>query len=54
MSLNERGLVIIGKMRTDREFNDKWQRRIDGCGPYCSCLVIIIVLVLAFFGFVLR
>ena len=41
-------------MGTDREFNDKWQSRIDGCGPYCSCLVIIIVLVLAFFGFVLR
>ena len=41
-------------MSTDREFNDKWQRRIDGCGPYCSRLVIIIVLALAFFGFVLR
>ena len=41
-------------MSTDREFNDKWQRRIDGCGPYCSCLAIIIVLVIAFFGFVLR
>ena len=41
-------------MSTDREFNDKWQGRIDGCGPYCSCLVIIIVLVLAFFAFVLR
>ena len=41
-------------MSTDREFRDQWQRRIDGCGPYCSCLVIISVLVLAFFGFVLR
>ena len=42
------------KMTTGRECRVKWQRRIDGCGPYCSCLVIIIVLVLAFFGFVLR
>ena len=42
------------EMSTDREFNDKWQRRIDGCGPYCSCLVIIIVLVLAFFALLFR
>jgi hypothetical protein len=41
-------------MSTDREFKDKWRNRIDGCGPYCSCLVIIIVLVLAFFAFVIR
>jgi len=41
-------------MTTDREFREKWQRRIDGCGPYCSCLVIVIVVVLAFFAFVLR
>jgi hypothetical protein len=41
-------------MTTDREFRDKWQSRIDGCGPYCSCLVIIIVLVIAFFAFVIR
>jgi hypothetical protein len=33
-------------MSTDREFNDKWQRRIDGCGPYCSCLVTFILMVL--------
>jgi hypothetical protein len=41
-------------MSSEREFRDKWQRRIDGCGPYCSYLVIIIVLALAFFAFVLR
>jgi len=41
-------------MSTEREFRDKWQSRIDGCGPYYSCLVIIIVLALAFFAFVLR
>ena len=41
-------------MSDEREFREKWQRRIDGCGPYCSCLVIIIVLVFAFFAFVLR
>jgi hypothetical protein len=41
-------------MSSEREFRDKWQSRIDGCGPYCSCLVIVIVLVFAFFGFVLR
>lgn len=39
---------------TDREFRDKWQGRIDGCGPYCSCLVIVIVLAIAFVAFVLR
>ncbi len=38
----------------DQQFRDKWRTRIDGCGPYCSCLVIIIVLTLAFFAFVLR
>ena len=26
-------------MSTEREFREKWQSRIDGCGPYCSCLV---------------
>ena len=41
-------------MTTDRQFRDKWQSRIDGCGPCCSCLVIIIVLALAFFAFVIR
>jgi hypothetical protein len=40
-------------MSTDREFRDKWQSRIDSVGPCCSCLVIII-LILAFFAFVLR
>jgi len=41
-------------MSDDREFRDKWQSRIDSVGPYCSCLVIIIVLVIAVFAFVLR
>jgi hypothetical protein len=41
-------------MSTEREFREKWQRRIDDCGPYCSCLVIIVVLVITFFAFVLR
>ncbi len=41
-------------MDEEATFRDKWQRRIDGCGPYCSCLVIVIVLAFAFFGFVLR
>jgi len=38
----------------DRRFRDKWQSRIDGCGPYCSCLVIITVLAVAFFAFIIR
>lgn len=41
-------------MTSERQFREKWQSRIDGCGPYCSCLVIVIVVVLAFFAFVLR
>jgi hypothetical protein len=41
-------------LESERQFRDKWQSRIDGCGPYCSCLVIIIVLTLAFFAFVIR
>ena len=41
-------------MSDDRQFRDKWQSRIDGCGPYCSGLVIIIVLVIAVFTFVIR
>jgi hypothetical protein len=41
-------------MDEEAAFRDKWQRRIDGCGPYCSCLVIVIVLALAFFAFVIR
>jgi hypothetical protein len=47
-------ITTTDEMSDDREFRDKWQRRIDGCGPYCSCLVIIIVLALAFFAFVIR
>lgn len=42
------------EVSVERELREKWQRRIDGCGPYCSCLVIIVVLVIAFLGFVLR
>lgn len=42
------------EMSTDREFRDKWQSRIDSVGPCCSCLVIIIVMALAFFTFVIR
>jgi hypothetical protein len=38
----------------DRQFRDKWRARIDGCGPYCSCLVVIIVPTLAFFASVIR
>ena len=41
-------------MSTDREFRDKWQSRIESCGPYCSCLVIIVALAIAFFAFVIR
>lgn len=41
-------------MTSERQFREKWQSRIDGCGPYCSCLVIVIVVVLAFFAFVFR
>jgi hypothetical protein len=44
----------MDEMTSERKFRDKWQRRIDGCGPYCSCLVIIIVLTFAFFAWVLR
>jgi hypothetical protein len=41
-------------MDEEAAFRDKWQSRIDGCGPYCSCLMIIIVLALTLFAFVLR
>ncbi len=41
-------------MNEEAAFRDKWLRRIDGCGPCCSCLVIVVVLVFAFFTFVLR
>ena len=41
-------------MDEEAAFRDKCQSRIDGCGPYCSCLVIVIVLALAFFAFVVR
>jgi hypothetical protein len=44
----------MDEMTSERKFRDKWQRRIDGCGPYCSCLVIIIVLAFAVFAWVLR
>ena len=45
---------VMNEMTSEREYRDKWQSRIDGCGPYCSCLVIVIVLAIAFFAFVLR
>jgi hypothetical protein len=41
-------------MSDERQFRDKWQRRIDGCGPYCSCIVIVIVLTIAVFAIVVR
>jgi len=41
-------------MDDETAFRRKWQARIDGCGPYCSCLVIVIVLVIAFLTLVLR
>ena len=41
-------------MDEDAAFRDQWRRRIDGCGPYCSCLVILVVLALALFAFVVR
>ena len=41
-------------MNEEDAFRRRWQERIDGVGPCCSCLVIIVVLVVAFFAFVLR
>jgi hypothetical protein len=41
-------------MDEEAAFRRKWQRRIDGCGTYCSCLVIVIVLAVAFFAFIIR
>ena len=41
-------------MSDEREFRDQWRRRIDGCGPYCSGLVILFVLALVLFTFILR
>lgn len=41
-------------MSTEQEFRDKIRAKIDGCGPYCSCLVIILVLAFAFFMFLIR
>jgi hypothetical protein len=41
-------------MDQEAAFRDKGRRRIDACGPYCGCLVIVIILALAFFAFVLR
>jgi hypothetical protein len=41
-------------MDEEAAFRDKWQSRIDGCGLYCSCLLIIAVLVIAFLTFVLH
>ena len=47
-------LITKINMSTDREFNGKVSAKINACGPCCSCLVIIVVLVLAFFAFVIR
>jgi hypothetical protein len=41
-------------MDEEAAFRRRWQERIDAVGPCCSCLVMIIVVILAFFAFVLR
>lgn len=48
------GPESITSMSTEQEFRDKLRTKIDGCGPYCSCLVIILVLAFAFFMFLIR
>ena len=48
------GPETIASMSTEQEFRDKLRTKIDGCGPYCSCLVIILVLAFAFFMFLIR
>lgn len=42
------------EMDEEASFRRKWNDRIDACGPYCSCLVIIVILIIAFFAFVVR
>lgn len=41
-------------MSTEQEFRDNIRAKIDGCGPYCSCQVIILVLAHAAFMFLIR
>lgn len=41
-------------MDEEAAFREKWQRRIDACGPCCSCLVILVILAIAFITLVLR
>jgi hypothetical protein len=41
-------------MSTDKEFAAKWRARIDGCGPCCSCLVILLALAFATFLFLIH
>lgn len=41
-------------MDEEAAFRDRWQRRIDVCGPYCSCLLILLIVLFAFIGLVLR
>jgi hypothetical protein len=41
-------------MSEEREFRDKWRARIDGCGPYCSCLIIIVILTIIVLAFLIR
>jgi hypothetical protein len=41
-------------MEEEAAFRDKWQRRIDGCGPSCSCLVILLAVALATFLFLIH
>lgn len=48
------GPESITAMSTEQEFRDKMRAKIDGCGPYCSFLVIILVLAFAFFMFLIR
>lgn len=41
-------------MDEEAAFREKWQRRIDACGPCCSCLVILVILAVVIFGVLLR
>jgi hypothetical protein len=41
-------------MSDDAAFRRRWQSRIDGCGPYCSCLVLLLIFAFAFFLFLLH
>jgi hypothetical protein len=41
-------------MSDDRAFRDKWRARIDGCDAWSGCLLIVIILAIAFLAFVIR